>query len=53
MLEVLKGEPLLANSVSEFAQMTNPLVTRPRTKFQERGIRLGHGVWDLVFQRQR
>lgn len=25
---------------------------RPRTKFEERGARLGHGVWDLLFQRQ-
>ena len=25
--------------------------TRPLTKFEQRGIRLGHGVWDLVFRR--
>nr|MBP6553162.1 tRNA (guanosine(46)-N7)-methyltransferase TrmB [Vitreoscilla sp.] len=24
---------------------------RPETKFEARGIRLGHGVWDLVFKR--
>jgi tRNA (guanine-N7-)-methyltransferase len=24
---------------------------RPRTKFEQRGIKLGHGVWDLVFQK--
>ena len=24
---------------------------RPQTKFERRGQRLGHGVWDLVFQR--
>ena len=24
---------------------------RPLTKFENRGIRLGHGVWDLVFER--
>ena len=24
---------------------------RPLTKFENRGIKLGHGVWDLVFQR--
>ena len=22
---------------------------RPQTKFEKRGIRLGHGVWDLIF----
>jgi tRNA (guanine-N7-)-methyltransferase len=25
---------------------------RPLTKFENRGLRLGHGVWDLVFQRR-
>ncbi|MDY7026329.1 MAG: tRNA (guanosine(46)-N7)-methyltransferase TrmB [Pseudomonadota bacterium] len=25
---------------------------RPVTKFEQRGIRLGHGVWDLLFQKQ-
>jgi tRNA (guanine-N7-)-methyltransferase len=24
---------------------------RPLTKFEQRGLRLGHGVWDLVFSR--
>lgn len=24
---------------------------RPLTKFEQRGHRLGHGVWDLIFQR--
>ncbi len=26
---------------------------RPLTKFENRGIRLGHGVWDLLFERTR
>ncbi|MEG1203364.1 MAG: tRNA (guanosine(46)-N7)-methyltransferase TrmB, partial [Comamonas sp.] len=25
---------------------------RPLTKFENRGLRLGHGVWDLVFTRK-
>ena len=25
---------------------------RPLTKFEQRGLRLGHGVWDLVFARR-
>ena len=25
---------------------------RPQTKFEQRGLRLGHGVWDLVFRRR-
>jgi tRNA (guanine-N7-)-methyltransferase len=24
---------------------------RPLTKFEQRGLKLGHGVWDLVFQK--
>ena len=25
---------------------------RPLTKFEQRGIRLGHGVWDLIFSKE-
>ena len=46
MLEVLSGEPGLKNTSETFA--TRP-EWRPVTKFEQRGIRLGHGVWDLVF----
>jgi tRNA (guanine-N7-)-methyltransferase len=50
MLEVLGHEPSLSNtSAAGYASPTNPLVTRPVTKFETRGKRLGHGVWDLVF----
>jgi tRNA (guanine-N7-)-methyltransferase len=31
---------------------SNPLVSRPVTKFETRGLRLGHGVWDLVALRR-
>ncbi len=48
MLEVLRGEPLLENVVGDFAPRPD---TRPLTKFEQRGIRLGHGVWDLLFRR--
>lgn len=51
MLEVLGAEPLLANTAAGYAERTNPFVTRPATKFEQRGLRLGHGVWDLVFKR--
>ncbi|MDO1708241.1 tRNA (guanosine(46)-N7)-methyltransferase TrmB, partial [Escherichia coli] len=27
--------------------------TRPETKFEKRGQRLGHGVWDLMFERTK
>ena len=25
---------------------------RPITKFENRGVKLGHGVWDLIYQKQ-
>ena len=49
MLEVLSGEPLLANTADGFAPRPD---YRPLTKFENRGIRLGHGVWDLIFKRK-
>lgn len=48
MLEVLDGEALLANSAEGFAPRP---AWRPQTKFETRGLRLGHGVWDVLFRR--
>jgi tRNA (guanine-N7-)-methyltransferase len=48
MLEVLGAEPLLRNTAADYAPKPD---YRPLTKFENRGIKLGHGVWDLVFQR--
>ncbi|MBU2642608.1 MAG: tRNA (guanosine(46)-N7)-methyltransferase TrmB [Gammaproteobacteria bacterium] len=48
MLAVLTAEPMLANTVADYAPRPD---TRPLTKFEQRGIRLGHGVWDLLFKR--
>ncbi len=54
MLETLQGEPLLKNLHGEgFSPVTaNPFCERPATKFQQRGERLGHGIWDLVYIRK-
>jgi tRNA (guanine-N7-)-methyltransferase len=49
VLEVLSGEPLLANTADGFAPRPE---YRPLTKFEQRGLRLGHGVWDVVFRRR-
>lgn len=49
MLEVLSAEPLLHNSATDYAPQP---AYRPLTKFENRGLRLGHGVWDLVFVRR-
>jgi len=48
MLEVLGAEPLLRNTAAGYAPRPD---YRPQTKFETRGLRLGHGVWDLIFQR--
>ena len=47
MLEVLTAEPALTNTAEGFAQRP---AYRPLTKFEQRGLKLGHGVWDLVFR---
>jgi tRNA (guanine-N7-)-methyltransferase len=52
MVQVLGGEPLLRNSENADAQGFAPKPAyRPLTKFEKRGLRLGHGVWDVVFTR--
>ncbi len=52
MLEVLRAEPLLQNTVSDESGGYAPKPDyRPLTKFENRGLKLGHGVWDLVFRR--
>jgi tRNA (guanine-N7-)-methyltransferase len=52
MLEVLSQEPRLRNLHGAYAPSpASPLIERPTTKFNARGNRLGHGVWDLVFVR--
>ena len=54
ILEVLSAEPLLHNTVTvtpdEPGYAPKPHY-RPLTKFENRGIKLGHGVWDIVFKR--
>ena len=49
MLEVLGAEPLLENTAVDDSPRP---AYRPQTKFEARGLRLGHGVRDLVFRRR-
>jgi tRNA (guanine-N7-)-methyltransferase len=49
VLEVLNAEPQLQNTALDYAEKPS---YRPLTKFENRGIKLGHGVWDLVFIRK-
>jgi tRNA (guanine-N7-)-methyltransferase len=48
ILQVLSEEPSLKNSQAQGGFSPKPDY-RPLTKFEKRGLRLGHGVWDLVF----
>jgi tRNA (guanine-N7-)-methyltransferase len=49
MLEVLGAEPRLENTAPDYAPRP---AYRPLTKFENRGLKLGHGVWDLVFRKR-
>lgn len=49
-LAVLSAEPLLENAAAGFAPRPS---YRPLTRFEQRGLRLGHGVWDLLFRRKK
>lgn len=49
ILEVLSAEQLLVNTADGFAPRPE---WRPQTKFEARGLRLGHRVWDVVFRRR-
>ena len=48
MLEVLAAEPALANTASGYAARPD---SRPQTKFEQRGLGLGHPARDLVFSK--
>jgi tRNA (guanine-N7-)-methyltransferase len=51
MLAVLSAEPMLQNSASANTYAARPAY-RTESNFERRGLRLGHGVWDLVFERR-
>lgn len=50
MLEVLNAEPMLRNEAADGGFVPRP-ATRLRTKFEQRGERLGHAVFDLAYRR--
>ena len=56
MLGVLSAEPLLVNRQTADQPEIGGYAARPHyrplTKFELRGVKLGHGVWDLVFHRR-
>lgn len=50
ILEVLSDSPLFDNTGTPFVEKPD---YRPTTKYERRGTRLGHGVWDIVFERNQ
>ncbi|PCJ29741.1 MAG: tRNA (guanosine(46)-N7)-methyltransferase TrmB [Moraxellaceae bacterium] len=56
MLKVLTADHQIKNTVSKDEAATTGGYAprpdyRPKTKFEARGERLGHGVWDLIFSK--
>jgi tRNA (guanine-N7-)-methyltransferase len=49
VLAVLGETAELRNTAAAFSERP---AMRPETKFERRGLRLGHGVWDIVFERR-
>jgi tRNA (guanine-N7-)-methyltransferase len=50
MAEDMLGDQRFLNMGNESGYAPKPDY-RPQTKFERRGLRLGHGVWDLLFRR--
>jgi tRNA (guanine-N7-)-methyltransferase len=46
ILEILRAQPWLGNTATGYAAKPD---YRPLTKFETRGLKLGHGVWDILF----
>jgi tRNA (guanine-N7-)-methyltransferase len=51
MREVIDGSPEFENVAGNTGFMPRPEL-RPLTRFERRGHRLGHGVWDLEYRRR-
>lgn len=51
MLDCLDQEPSLVNLAPDCDFVSRP-AWRPETKFERRGTKLGHGVWDLLFEKR-
>ncbi len=49
ILQALSQQPLLRNTASDYAPRPD---YRPLTKFEQRGLKLGHGVWDMIFEKK-
>ena len=52
MLAVLSAEPALGNAANTATDYAERPAYRPLTRFENRGLKLGHGVWDILFRRR-
>jgi len=50
MLEVMDAAEGFSNTAGAGHYLTGRPEHRPVTKFEQRGLRLGHGVWDLIYR---
>ena len=50
MLEVMEEAKGFKNQAEDNQYVPRPDF-RPITKFEKRGQRLGHGIWDLIFEK--
>lgn len=48
-VDLLTADPALENTADGFAPRP---AMRPETKFERRGVKLGHRVWDVVFRKR-
>jgi len=51
MLEVMNNMDGFSNTSTAGDYVERP-ASRPLTKFEQRGHRLGHGVWDIIFKKE-
>jgi len=52
MRTVLEEHPAFVNAIAPHACTPDRPAWRPETKFERRGQRLGHGVWDMLYTRR-
>lgn len=52
MVEVMSQAEGYENTATDGVYVPRP-DSRPVTKFEKRGERLGHGVWDIIYRRTR
>ena len=51
MMEVMEEQSLYENAAGKEQYYPRP-EWRPLTKFENRGEKLGHGVWDLIYTKK-